>query len=227
MLTGKGILSAFQKTFLQLFASLPDQEHFYLTGGTALAEYYLGHRLSYDLDLFTSESDLIVPFSYRMEQAAKAASMEVVVVRRFASFIEFQINQGEDKLKVDLALDSPFRFAPTELSNSGVWVNDFQDIQTDKTLAFFGRAEPRDAIDLYFLLKRTRFEELAELAHQKDTGFDLYWFAVALNRAVNFPDEIERWPVRMLVTCDPVDLKRSFENLAMQIMAEHTHKDPG
>jgi predicted nucleic acid-binding protein len=54
----KGILSDFQKAFLRLFAGLPDQERFYLTGGTALSEYYLGHRLSYDLDLFTTEADL-------------------------------------------------------------------------------------------------------------------------------------------------------------------------
>ena len=77
MLQGKGILSDFQKAFLRFFASLPDQERFYLTGGTALAEYYLGHRLSYDLDLFTSEADLIVPFSYRVEQAVRAADMRI------------------------------------------------------------------------------------------------------------------------------------------------------
>jgi hypothetical protein len=224
MLRGKGILSAFQKTFLRLFASLPDQERFYLTGGTALAEYYLGHRLSYDLDLFTSEADLIVPFSYRVEQVAQSAGMEVAVVRRFASFVEFQVSQGEDRLKVDLALDSPFRFAPTELSDAGVMVNDFQDIQADKTLAFFGRAEPRDAVDLYFLLQKTSLEELAELARQKDTGFDLYWFAVALNRTTKFPDELSRWPVKMLVECDAVELKRAFQDLAMRIMAEHTGK---
>jgi hypothetical protein len=111
VLRGKGILSDFQKAFLRLFASLPDQERFYLTGGTALAEYYLGHRLSYDLDLFTSEADLILPFSYRVEQAGQAAGMNVVVVRRFASFVEFQVSQGEANLKVDVALDSPFRFA--------------------------------------------------------------------------------------------------------------------
>jgi hypothetical protein len=222
MLKGKGILTSFQTRFLQFFASLPDQDRFYLTGGTALSEYYLGHRLSYDLDLFTGEAGLIVPFSYRLEQAAQVSGMQVTVVRRFASFVEYQVNQGEDMLKVDLALDAPFRFASTELSETGVWVNDFQDIQTDKTLAFFGRAEPRDAIDLYFLLQRTGFLELAELAHQKDTGFDLYWFAVALNRTASFPDEIERWPVRMLVACDPVALKHSFQTLAMQIMAKHT-----
>ena len=66
-------------------------------------------------------------------------------------------------------------------------VNDFQDIQTDKLLAFFGRAEPRDAIDLYFLLKKTSFEVLANLASQKDTGFDLYWFSISLNRTALFP----------------------------------------
>jgi predicted nucleotidyltransferase component of viral defense system len=222
VLKGKGILSDFQKVFLRLFASLPDQERFFLTGGTALAEYYLGHRLSYDLDLFTSEADLIVPFSYQVEGAARQAGLEIRVVRRFASFVEFQVSQGNNNLKVDLALDSPFRFAPTELSNIGVQVNDFLDIQADKTLAFFGRAEPRDAVDLYFLLRKTNFEELAKLARQKDTGFDLYWFAVALNRIDKFPDEIERWPVKMLVTCDPIELKRVFQNLAMRIMADQT-----
>jgi hypothetical protein len=219
---GKGILSVFQKAFLQFFSSLPDQEHFYLSGGTALAEYYLGHRLSYDLDLFTSDANLIVPFSYQLEQAARSVGMKVTVVRRFASFVELQVSQGDDHLKIDLGLDSPFRFSPAELSDSSVWVNDFQDIQTDKTLAFFGRAEPRDAVDLYFLLQRTSFVELANLARQKDTGFDLYWFAVALRRTATFPDEIERWPVKMLLACDPVALKRSFQSLAMQIMAEHT-----
>ena len=91
MRTGKGILSGFQSTFLHFFARLPDQERFYLTGGTALSEYYLGHRLSYDLDLFTSEADLIVPFSYRLEQAAQAGGMQVVVVRPVFSFAKNKI----------------------------------------------------------------------------------------------------------------------------------------
>ncbi|MBN1429863.1 MAG: nucleotidyl transferase AbiEii/AbiGii toxin family protein [Anaerolineae bacterium] len=222
MLKGKGILSSFQRAFLRLFAALPDQEQFYLTGGAALAEYHLAHRLSYDLDFFTSEPDLVVPFSYRVELAVQSAGMRVTTVRRFASFVEFQIGQDEQELKIDLALDSPFRLAPVELGDSGVMVNAFRDIQADKTLAFFGRAEPRDAVDLYFMLQETGFEELAELAHQKDAGFDLYWFAVALNRVTSFPDEIERWPIKMLVDCNPAELKQAFQSLAMRIMAEHT-----
>jgi hypothetical protein len=144
----------------------------------------------------------------------------VEVIRRFASFVEFLLVQGDEELKVDLALDSPFRFAPTEPGDSGVWVNDFQDLQTDKMLAYYGRAEPRDAIDLYLLMQKTPFEELAAPAGQKDTGFDLYWFAIALNRASAFPDEIERWPVKMLVECDPVKIKQSFQALALKIMKD-------
>jgi hypothetical protein len=222
MLKGRGILSPLQRVFLGYFAGLPDQEHFYLTEGTALAEYYLGHRFSFDLDLFTSEADLILPISYRIEQTIPEMGMQATVVRRFASFVEFQVIQGDNTLKVDLALDSRFRFAPVEPGDCGVMVNNFQDIQTDKTLAFFGRAEPRDAIDLYFLLRQTGADTLIDLARQKDPGFDTYWFALALNKTTAFPDEIERWPVKMLVDCDPIDLKRSFQKLATDLMSKYT-----
>ncbi len=64
MLRGKGLLTPVQSSFMAQFATLPDQEQFYLAGGTALAEYYLGHRLSFDLDFFTGEATLILPQSY-------------------------------------------------------------------------------------------------------------------------------------------------------------------
>ncbi len=50
MLQSKGILTPIQRRCLEVFAQLPDQEQFYLTGGTALAEFFLGHRLSFDID---------------------------------------------------------------------------------------------------------------------------------------------------------------------------------
>lgn len=44
---GKGIMSELQREILVRFSSLPDAGHFYLTGGTALAEFYLGRRKAY------------------------------------------------------------------------------------------------------------------------------------------------------------------------------------
>ena len=66
MLRGEGLLTPIQRSFISEFASLPDQEQFYLAGGTALAEYYLGHRLSFDLDFFTAEAPLILRYPIRL-----------------------------------------------------------------------------------------------------------------------------------------------------------------
>lgn len=218
LLPGKGLLTPLQRSFLSLFSQLADKDQFYLTGGTALAEYYLGHRLSFDLDLFTGIDGLVLPISYQVEEAGKTGDLKISVVRRFATYVEFLVTDHQARLKVDLALDSPFRFEPPTASADGILVNDYQDLRVDKLLAFYGRAEPRDAVDVYFILQKEPLEHLLQQAAQKDAGFDLYWLAVALNRCAAFPDEPERWPVKMLVPFEPVKIKAYFQGLAAQIM---------
>lgn len=219
MLQGKGLLTPIQKEFISVFAQFSDQAQFYLTGGTALTEYFLGHRLSYDLDFFTNIEGLILPVSYQIEKYCPAQRIQVSVTRRFASYVELLLTRGEEKIRVDLALDSPFRLEPPILSDMGVWVNNLQDLKIDKLLAYYGRAEPRDAVDLYFLMQKESIQPMMELALQKDPGFDRYWFAVALNRVAEFPDEANRWPVKMLVPFNPVDVKQVFQKLALDLMS--------
>ena len=213
----KGILSDAQKLALKTFAELPDSDKFYLTGGTALAEFYLGHRRSFDLDLFTTEPGVIVPFSRIAERGFSRAGFAVEVVRRLESFTEFEIRWKNEPLRVQFALDSPFRFAPPVATPLGL-VNDFQDLIVDKTLAFFGRAEPRDAVDLHFILQDEDIWEILQLAAKKDPGFDIYWFAVALEKVEGYPDEPDRWPVEMLVPFSPRALKGMFSAIKREIM---------
>ena len=221
MLQGKGILTPIQRHCLEAFGQLPDQERFYLTGGTALAEFVLGHRLSFDLDFFSGEQPLILPFSHSLEQAYRRAGWEVSVVRRFATFVEFLLARGGGKSwYVDLASRFPFQARnPCLVSEYGVAVNGYKDLVADKVLAYYGRAEPRDAVDFWFLLQQIRLDELLSLAGQKDAGFDLYWFAQALNKAEAFPDDLTQWPVKMLIALDPVALKQSFHAIAMEAMS--------
>lgn len=219
MILGKGVLTTIQKDFLALFSGLPDQEHFYLAGGTALAEYYLGHRLSFDLDFFTSQEQLILPISYQIERLTNYNDLQIQVTRRFSTFVEFLVDREGDSLRVDLGLDSPFRFLPPVVSREGVLVNSYEDLCIDKLLAYYGRAEPRDAVDLHFILQQEPLDVLMERAAQKDSGFDLYWFAVALNRSAGFPDEAERWPVKMLKEWNPITIKQIFQDAALRIMA--------
>jgi hypothetical protein len=117
-LKGKGIITGSQLDFLRAFSSLEDSGHFYLTGGTALAEFYLGHRRSFDLDLFTAERGLVLPFSRSLEKELQGR-FELKVVRRFETFVELEASRPGEELKVQLAFDSPFRFEePVESKNT-------------------------------------------------------------------------------------------------------------
>ncbi|MDP3956788.1 MAG: nucleotidyl transferase AbiEii/AbiGii toxin family protein, partial [bacterium] len=55
------VLSKQQKDFLEEIGRIPYlRDNFYLTGGTALAAFYLRHRYSEDLDFFSEkEVDMI------------------------------------------------------------------------------------------------------------------------------------------------------------------------
>ena len=224
MLKGNGIITPLQKRVISVLKGLADMEHFYLTGGTALAEFYLGHRRSYDLDLFTAEEDAVPPFSRHAEGALKKG-FSVRVTRRFSTFVEFEVAESGDTTRLQFGTDAPFRFAEPVASELAIKVNDYTDIIVDKLLAFFGRCEPRDAIDLFFILKQEDFWRLATLSSQKDPGFDLYWMTVALEKVADFPNEIKRWPVDMILEVDIGELKDMFAQLALRIMEQIRGKD--
>ena len=213
----RGIITELQKEILKAFSRIPDSSVFYLTGGTALAEFYLAHRKSYDLDLFTTERGIVIPFSYAFEEETKKA-FSLKVIRRFETFVEFEVSDKRNSTKVQLALDSSFRFEEPIDTDLGIKVNDYKDLTVDKLLAFFGRAEPRDAIDLYFILETEDFWNLVELAKQKDPGFDLYWLAIALNKVKEYPENVENLPVEMIREINVKELKELFLTLSKEVM---------
>lgn len=219
MLKSKNVLTQLQKKVLSLFSKIKDSNYFLLTGGSALAEFYLGHRKSFDLDIFTSEKELILPFSRIFEEEMKK-HFSINVTRRFETFVEYEIGIETESVKLQLAYESPFRLEPPVESSLGIKINNFKDLTTDKMLAFFSRVEPRDAIDLYFILKSEDFWTLTQQAAKKDPGFDLYWLAVAISRVMDFPDEIERWPVEMILKVKVKDLKELFSDLSARLMGK-------
>jgi hypothetical protein len=218
-LKGRGIITQIQRKILLETAALPDASHFYLTGGTALAEFHLGHRRSYDLDLFTTEAGLAIPFSRTLERSlGQGGDYSVKPIRRFESFVELEADALGERVQIHIAYDSPFRFGSPIHSEYGVDVNDYQDLVVDKVLAFFGRWAQRDAVDLFHIMQRESITALLDMAKQKDPGFDLYWFAAALAQVDSYPDDIEKWPVDMLVDIDAGVLKKTFLDFSREIM---------
>ena len=227
MLKGKGTLTPIQKNLLYEIGKIREASFFFLTGGTALGEFYLGHRRSYDLVFFTSEENLLIPFIRRVEEGLAKTQYKVHVIRLLESFAEVEAQKAEETVRLHFACDSPFRFEEPQLSEFGVKSNDYRDLTVDKLLTFFGRWKHRDAIDLFFILKNEPIEALMELAKEKDPGFDLYWFCMALREIEAYPDEITQWPVDMLVEVNVSELKNKFADLAREIMGRIKKDQPG
>ena len=59
----------------------------------------MGHRRSFDLDLFTAEDRLVLPFSRVLEQRLQCR-FELKVVRRFETFVEFEVVCAGEAIKV-------------------------------------------------------------------------------------------------------------------------------
>jgi hypothetical protein len=220
------ILTDLQKRILTLFRNLPDQEAFYLTGGTALSAFFLKHRKSNDLDFFTNTEEIILPFTQKLEISLANEKYEVARLRGFHSFVELSVNTADESTIVHIALDSPFRFEQPSDSEeiSGLKVDSLIDIATNKLLALFGRAALRDFIDVYFLInERFSKKELIEKSGQKDPGFNIYWLGVAMARIEDFPDDSPDMHL-LIRPCNMTELKKFFSAWRKEIRKEITEE---
>ena len=179
------ILTEAQRRFLRVAASVETfRSSFFLTGGTALAAFFLRHRWSEDLDLFTAVPKAVPLAVAELRGPIEAAGFGIEIVRRFPTFAELRVAGAGEVLKIDLAEDTPFRLAPVDPGRAeGVDLDSLEDIAANKLAALFGRAEPKDFVDTFFLAKeRLPLAELVEQARKKHIGMDDYWFAQAYAR---------------------------------------------
>ena len=145
----------------------------FLSGGTALGAFYLGHRRSADLDLFTREG---ADYDARVRQFVRLAEGEgwsVVAGAAGPGFRRFVVSDADESVPVDLVLDTAERIAPPTITPEGLAVDSLDDIAANKLGAILGRAEVRDYVDLFFLAKAGK-DPLASVpaARRKDGGLD-------------------------------------------------------
>lgn len=214
-----GILTSLQEELLQIFAETEESNLFYLTGGTALAVNYLRHRYSRDLDLFTKEGEIIGYIGDRLQNNFKLKAIETKTIRKLKSFYEILAIKGNEECPIHLALDSPFRFEEPKESLCGVKVDTLIDIATNKLLTLFSRNEPRDFIDVFFLIKeRVPLSELIEKSKQKDPGLDEYYLAIAFHQVEQLPEDISKLPVQMIKPLDIKEMKEYFVKQALVLI---------
>ena len=135
---GTTILTPKQSQFLEQ-VSKDEQitKQFYLTGGTALSEFYLQHRLSYDIDLFTEKQEvdqrLIETFLKKISQNLGVLEIKRSQMMGLVSYI--LVFDNDQKLKVD------FNYYPFPRIEKGTYfknleVDSVYDIAANKYGAF-------------------------------------------------------------------------------------------
>lgn len=208
------ILSPLQQDFLRLFFAGSAGQAFFLTGGTALAEFYLRHRYSEDIDLFTLDDEAFTLASDSLPAIAVALGgtheERVATIHFRQVFIRVP---GQPELKLDLVREVGPQFGEPQCF-SGIIVDSLLNVAVNKVRTLFGRAAAKDFVDLYFLLRAGfDLDELMELAKEKDPGFTEFYFAGMLREV----RRVQHLP-RMIKPLTVAELQAFFTPLAEQIM---------
>ena len=169
----KTILTPKQLEFLELVKVEPEiTKRFYLTGGTALAEFYLKHRLSEDIDLFTEENEvdqkLVEAYLKKISVILSVKKIDRSVFMGLVSY--FLIFKDGNKLKVDFNY-YPFPRIEKGLKYGKLQIDSIRDIAANKVHTIFVNPRDRDYIDLYFIMKDGNFN-LSQLIRDAKIKFD-------------------------------------------------------
>ncbi len=160
------ILTARQQKALRFFSKSALAQKFYFSGGTALAEYYLYHRLSVDLDFFTTtDIDIrsVRNFVTALSTELQAKKIEYTRTHdRHLFFLKF----GKEDLKLEFT-NYPFVRLGRRIKREGVLVDSLRDLSANKLMALLDRFDPKDFVDIYFILKKRSFEAVRSDAQEK------------------------------------------------------------
>jgi Nucleotidyl transferase AbiEii toxin, Type IV TA system len=162
-----------------------------LAGGYAVSAHGMGSRPSGDVDLFTSWQrrgefpELAASVIAALEAAGYKASV-IMSAETFRRLILTDAADGSEE-KVELSVDWRAH-EPVQLDVGPVLHAD--DAVANKVCALFGRALPRDFLDVDAAIMSGRYtrEQLLELAAKADRGFDRLLFADALGALTQITD---------------------------------------
>jgi len=209
------VLSQFQRDLLVAFFDLPSTDGFVLTGGTALAGYYLQHRLSEDLDLFTLDREAFEQVSALIPSLTQVLGAMCDDMRLSPHLHQAFFSREDEQVKMDVVLDAEPWFG-TYQNWDGIRVDALENIAANKIVALFGRATPRDFVDLFFILNETdlSLDTLLGMAKQKDVGLHEFYLAGWIHQEA---PKLQTLPP-MLKPLDIETLRQFGEELARTIM---------
>lgn len=159
-----------QKLLFALGQNKLIQEHFYFTGGTALAEFYLHHRYSEDLDFFSEQE--VDPQSITTLLKSLAKKMQIKKVAYEQSFNRklFFLHLPKEIIKTEFTY-FPFPRINLKKKAGRLAIDSLLDIAVNKIFTIYQNPRSRDFIDLFFIIKQEKWT-VEELVRKAKIKFD-------------------------------------------------------
>ena len=181
------------------------EARFFLTGGAALAGFHLKHRPTADLDLFTTEANVLDAGEAALRAVATRLGATVKNVQTEPALRRRVRQRGEERVVVNLVVEQVVQGYPNKPFVGDIRIDPPEEILANKLCALLSRSEVRDLIDV-LLLERAGFsvDDALKLAMRKDGGLtsaSLAWVLseIQIGDNARIPAGISPHELRMFV----------------------------
>lgn len=193
-------------------------ENFYWTGGTVLSEFYLKHRLSEDIDLFSESEVNVLATNSLIEKLRKSTEGKNINYTNYLGLHTYSINYtGNQNIKID------FNYYPfPRIEKGGMYksisYDSYLDILVNKIQTIYTKPRGRDFVDLYFANKKSALN-LKELIKFSKSKFDWHIDPLQLASQLMKAEELYE-SSRLLIPLDKRKFKELFESWVIQLKSD-------
>ncbi len=174
-------------------------KNFYLSGGTALAGFYLFHRYSEDLDFFSENEVDPMQINIFFKSIQKTFKIKKIDYEQSYNRNLFFLHFDDEILKMEFTY-YPFPRVKEGQRKFGVSVDSLLDIAVNKLFTIYQRCKARDYIDLYCICKKEQLS-ISDLIKTAKIKFDWHIDPIQLGTQFVKSTQAEDYP-RMIQELD-------------------------
>ena len=213
------ILSKKQQELLDLIGRDKNLcQSFYLTGGTALAEFYLHHRYSEDLDFFSEHEFEPQSVSVFWQKIKKTVGIKKVDFEQSFNRNLFFLHLGKEVIKTEFTY-FPFPRIEAKKKIGGLAIDSLLDIAVNKIFTIYQKPRARDFIDLHFIIQKNKKLTIADLVKKAKVKFDWHIDPLQLGAQFMQATVVKDYP-RMIVKIDDEKWQGFFVGEAEKLKKE-------
>ena len=199
------------KTQISLLKALGEDgfigRKFYLTGGTALAGFYLHHRYSEDLDFFSEDEFDISQINVALKKLREKLGISKIDFQQSYNRNLFFLHFGSKVVKTEFTY-FPFPRLERGKKEYGIQIDSLIDIAANKLFSVYQRTQARDYIDLYVILRKGA-DTIQELIKKAKIKFDWHIDPLQLGTQFVKVKKAKDYP-RMILKVRPAEIEGFF-----------------